>query len=84
MDESGEATASLGLSRHDVERLLAVLSPEDQLLTWRFFGEGWTSVELADELGMTSAAVRQRARRALRTIRDALEGGREERKYDGE
>lgn len=72
-DSTGDqASLPDSLKRRDLERLLSVLSPVDKVLVMRFFAEGFTSNEVAEELSMTPAAVRQRGRRALQLIRDAL------------
>jgi len=66
--EAAEATAASDL----VERLLETLSPEDRLVVQMLDLEGRTSVEVEKLTGWSSVAVRVRAFRARRKLRQQL------------
>jgi RNA polymerase sigma-70 factor (ECF subfamily) len=66
--EAADATAASDL----VERLLETLSPEDRLVVQMLDLEGRTSVEVEKLTGWSSVAVRVRAFRARRKLREEL------------
>jgi len=57
----------------DVERLLRPLKAEDRFVLLLLDGEGWSTTEIADRLGWSTANVKVRAHRARKRLRKLLE-----------
>lgn len=52
-----------------VHRLLRKLSQQDQLCLWLFYFGGWSTHDIATEMGITNDAVKTRLVRARRRFR---------------
>lgn len=59
--------------RESLAESIRALSPRDQALLQRFYGEGMETSEVAGELQLTPEAVRVRKHRALRRLRSILQ-----------
>jgi RNA polymerase sigma-70 factor, ECF subfamily len=59
--------------RLDVERLLAMLPPQDRFLLLLLDGEGWSVKEIAERFGWSVTNVKVRAFRARRRLRRVVE-----------
>jgi RNA polymerase sigma factor (sigma-70 family) len=71
---AGESLESVYIT-HDLARtLLSELSASDRLLMWLVFGERYTYEEAARRLGKSVGAVKVRAHRCRRHIRDRYRG----------
>ncbi len=68
--EAGDPNARL-----DAERLLARLEPRDRFILQLLHGEGWSTTEIAAQLGWTVSNVKVRAFRARRRLRQLVEAG---------
>lgn len=62
-------------ARIEVERLMRRLPSADRFMLLLLHGEGWTVQEIARQLGWSRVAVRVRAHRARRKLRQLLEEG---------
>lgn len=72
-DLSWQSMADWLTQLDDVEQLINQLEPQERAIVWLFVGEGYTHEEIAELLQQSSAAVRQRYRRALQKLYRYLE-----------
>jgi len=63
-----------GLFKSDVEKLLALLTPRDRYLV-ELCRDGFTYIEMAEELGIPKGTVMSRLHRARETMREFMQGG---------
>lgn len=73
LSEEGQETIAaeerMSLSdRFDLSRVLACCTPMEQKLLWAYWGEGFTSKEIAAQLGIKPVSVRVRLGRLARTL----------------
>ncbi len=69
-----EAAYASTETRALIERTLASMASEERAVIVLAYREGLTQTEIADRLGWPLGTVKTRTRRALRRLRDAIEG----------
>jgi RNA polymerase sigma factor (sigma-70 family) len=70
------AKQSISLNdRHDLRNLLARCTPQDQQLLWAYWGEGFTSNEIAAKLKIKAVSVRVRITRIAHSLNAKLQTG---------
>lgn len=58
--------------RHDLRKILARCTPEERQLLWAYWGEGFTSKEIASQLAIKPVSVRVRIGRISRALEKML------------
>lgn len=59
-------------ARHDLQTVLAKCTPEEQQLLWAYWGEGFTSNEIASQMDIKPVSVRVRIGRIAKAIDKVL------------
>ena len=64
--------ADAALDRQLITTALARLSPEHRAVIQRSYAQGWTTADIAADLGIAEGAVKSRLHDALRILRNIL------------
>lgn len=74
LPDARDSTGGDAALRHDLLEALSLLKPQERVVLVLRYWEDRSVAETADALGISEAAVRQRARRALEALRQRLPG----------
>lgn len=72
-EQAGPDEVNAALDRMLVGDALAQLSPDHRAVIQRSYYLGWTTMQIADDLGIAEGAVKSRLHHAMRALRVALE-----------